>query len=745
MSNITEKPSLKPKCIWDVDKPPSVNYLVLGSCLAACEGFFRNPDHAGGLLLVTPEGKLRTIDTGQRLRAALVDHVFLRVVQGKTFLDHHVSHADLDTMLRSETFLGQFNPLDGVVSGPHYLPDFRLMQPGYNPGIAGHRFYCAGSKAEVANALDAIPRFLDVMAFASNADRTNAVAAALTVLLRNHWPGGKPALVVTSTKSHGGKDTVILFASGTTPKESITYEPTDWALQNTFVAAVKRRQELGVIVVENARLDRGGFIRSGFLERIITDPEPAFYSPSVGGLAPAKNDLVIAISGNDGTVSEDLMNRALPVHMNPQGNVADRISPIGNPKLEFLPANRDLIVAELRFMVRRWDAAGRPLDEDVKHPFTQWAKTVGGIVKVNGFTGFLGNYGRRKTADDPLRRGLGLLAAAGSAKWRPPEQDWRRPADWGRLAVEIGVARSVIPVHDRDTDAGRARGIGVVLSAHKGETFHVETDDEALVFRLEGKRPRFGEPRPTQRYRFVVEAKASLPTDPEDDGLEPATEVGGGTGHETCVPDPDWLSMAVKRANLTQHELGRGCKLFRGEVPATHRWDANVFEEAWLLLPTVKPRIAVHGFKGPAPRTFQAFGRDYPFARQQNPALPIPDLLKPLLEWVQQTIDLRLNGILLTGYEGPKEYIGPHHDKVTHLVPGSPIITISYGEERTFRLTLREKVEGKPMVVDTKDFPATDGTLYLLPFDTNKIWQHEIPKFAHQTGRRISVTVRAFV
>ena len=38
------------------------------------------------------------------------------------------------------------------------------------------------------------------------------------------------------------------------------------------------------------------------------------------GLPPTRNDLVVAISTNFGTVSEDLLNRALPVHLNPVGN-----------------------------------------------------------------------------------------------------------------------------------------------------------------------------------------------------------------------------------------------------------------------------------------------------------------------------------------------------------------------------------------------------------------------------------------
>src|SRR5262249_61728630 len=78
----------------------------------------------------------------------------------------------------------------------------------------------------VDHSLDAITPFLDVMAFATPADRTNAVALALTVQLRNLWPGAKPVGIVTSTKSHSGKDTVIAFAAGNTSKVSVDYEGT---------------------------------------------------------------------------------------------------------------------------------------------------------------------------------------------------------------------------------------------------------------------------------------------------------------------------------------------------------------------------------------------------------------------------------------------------------------------------------------------------------------------------------------
>ena len=43
-----------------------------------------------------------------------------------------------------------------------------------------------------------------------------------------------------------------------------------------------------------------------------------------------------------------------------------------------------------------------------------------------------------------------------------------------------------------------------------------------------------------------------------------------------------------------------------------------------------------------------------------------------------------------------------------------------------------------------QDFQATDGRVFVTPYDTNLAWTHEMPKSATQVGRRISITVRAF-
>ncbi len=495
---------------WYEEAPLVENAVGLGKCLAEAGDLYRDPAHANGLILGSgfPNIPPIPIKDAAQLAAVIADRQRVRVIKKGNITGNSVPTKHLKTLLKSEAFLQQFPPVDAVERRSRYLPGFILTRPGYNDGGFGQRVLHTGEEPGVEMAHDAVDMFLDVMAFATESDRTNAVAAALTVQLRNYWPGAKPCLVVTSTKSHGGKETVVAFACVTTPSVSISYQATDWALERAFVGALKHDPDLGLVDVENARLQKGqSQIRSGFLERFITDPRPLLFSTGTGAPVRIRNEVVVAITTNSGDVSEDLMNRALPIRLAPVGDVAARDSPIGNPKLEFLPRNRDRIEAELRGMVERWKAAGRPLDTKVRHPFTEWAQTVGGILMVNGFCQFLGNYSVRKTADDPVRQGLGLLGVA-----RPGE--WLRPAEWARLAVNLGLARTVLPEADRDSDLARERGVGVILSAHLDETFFVETEDVRMVLCLKRARRRFEGSSPTTRYCFDVLGEEEIPEDP---------------------------------------------------------------------------------------------------------------------------------------------------------------------------------------------------------------------------------------
>ena len=137
----------------------------------------------------------------------------------------------LNAMLRSEAFLRQFLPVDEVTTQPLYLDDFSLARPGYNNGGLVGGSSMSVPYPEIADSTETMERFLDVMAFASDADRTNTVGAALTVLLRRHWLGQKPVVIVTATKSHSGKGTITEFFRGSVPKADVLYESIDWPMQ----------------------------------------------------------------------------------------------------------------------------------------------------------------------------------------------------------------------------------------------------------------------------------------------------------------------------------------------------------------------------------------------------------------------------------------------------------------------------------------------------------------------------------
>ena len=494
--------STQGKFVWKVELGAKRNYGRLGERLARCDDLYRNGSNGLGLIQVLPNGKTRLINKASELAPVLADRICMVVTKDGKVTSEMPAAGHLNAMPRTEVFLSCFRAVDEVVRTPYYLEDFTLVQPGYHDGGPGKRISYVGAVPEIGDNMATITAFLDVMEFESRADRTNAVAAALTTLLRHHWLGEKPLYQITATKSHAGKGTVAEFARGSVGKADILYESIDWPMQSQFQRQVKLDPDLGVIIFDNVRLDsaggRGKFIRSAFIESFVTNAEIMLASPGAGEAISLPNKYVVVVNTNDGALSQDILNRALPIHLAPKGSIHDRHSPIGNPKLEFLPKNRHRIEAELRGIIERWRLAGCPLDETVKHSMTPWAKTIGGILKHNGFTDFLGNQQTRKAVDDPLRRAVGILGAAKPGKAL-------RPAEWAQLAVQQGLVKTLIPTNERDTDKGRERAIGVLLRPLGGETFEVATDTKRYTLKLEWRNRRWVQGKIAHvRYRFEV-------------------------------------------------------------------------------------------------------------------------------------------------------------------------------------------------------------------------------------------------
>jgi alkylated DNA repair dioxygenase AlkB len=197
-------------------------------------------------------------------------------------------------------------------------------------------------------------------------------------------------------------------------------------------------------------------------------------------------------------------------------------------------------------------------------------------------------------------------------------------------------------------------------------------------------------------------------------------------------------TMIGSYAGFETHVLDDGHRFYAGRLPSALCHDAAGFDLLWNLHPSDYHLIKMHGRLVETPRWQQAYGANYHYTGRTNTAQPIPPILEPLPVWARQAIDERLNGLLLNWYEGTLgHYIGPHKDSTKNMVCGAPIVTVSLGEERIFRLTHpRQKVK--------RDFLAEAGAVFIMPYDTNKAWKHAVPKRAQYRGRRVSITLRAF-
>ncbi|QDT01592.1 alpha-ketoglutarate-dependent dioxygenase AlkB [Adhaeretor mobilis] len=188
---------------------------------------------------------------------------------------------------------------------------------------------------------------------------------------------------------------------------------------------------------------------------------------------------------------------------------------------------------------------------------------------------------------------------------------------------------------------------------------------------------------------------------------------------------------------LATHDLGDGHFVSTCLLPEELWFSAADFEALWQLRPAEFPEIFLHGRTVKLPRWQQTFGEDYHYSGKTMPALPVPELLTPLVRWCQQNIHDQLNALLLNWYDGALgHYIGAHRDSTKHMFEGAPIVTVSLGEERTFRL---RPWRGK----GTFDLPVPNHSVLVMPFETNRAWTHEVPRFNRHQGKRISVTLRA--
>jgi hypothetical protein len=531
---------IKPVYDWFKDKALDYNFRRVGRGLAALvPGLYRHPQD--GLVLVE-NNRPRRINSAKELSPLLIDNIHIRVWKEEGKRAERLNQAVLGDMLLSRSFLDNFELVQDTVTTPIVLPDGTPSQPGFNSGGVLH----LGPSAVIGKGLALVNQFLDVMEFDGNASRTNAVAAALTVLFRHHWYGAKPLVLVTANKSHSGKGTLCNFLAGDCAKADILYQTRDWPMEQALQKQLMERPETGVIIFDNVRLGSAGGgtqIRSGLFESFITNSEFILSAAKLSSSFRSLNKYVVLLNTNEGVMSADFLNRALPIGLHSTGDMEERLARAreklgGDVKTEWLPHHQAKIQAELWGMIDKWLKEGRPEDTTSKYPMAPWAKTIGGILSVNGFSDFLSNYKTTRAAVDPIREAIGYLAFYVSIEAKYKGVKALATMDLGKLVADKGLDKMLLPGIGPSNLSAYEREIGRRLTPYVGETFTASTATETIAYKLHKKADRWSGKHVSFRYVFE-EVKRAQAKDRGGVALEEqVASTGGDTVSNSIFDDP---------------------------------------------------------------------------------------------------------------------------------------------------------------------------------------------------------------
>ena len=120
---------------------------------------------------------------------------------------------------------------------------------------------------------------------------------------------------------------------------------------------------------------------------------------------------------------------------------------------------------------------------------------------------------------------------------------------------------------------------------------------------------------------------------------------------------------------------------------------------------------------------------------------PFPDALKEAARAVSEGLGVAFTHVGMNHYRDGRDSVAPHNDKLHSIVPGYPIALLSLGAAR--RMDIREKtLGGTPAKRRSWRLELEPGSLLVMSHDSQKHFDHGIPKTAATVGPRISLAFR---
>jgi alkylated DNA repair dioxygenase AlkB len=114
----------------------------------------------------------------------------------------------------------------------------------------------------------------------------------------------------------------------------------------------------------------------------------------------------------------------------------------------------------------------------------------------------------------------------------------------------------------------------------------------------------------------------------------------------------------------------------------------------------------------------------------------VPPALAQAAQRGREAIGVPFNSAGLNLYRDGRDSVAPHNDHLYEIVAGFPIALISLGATRL--MTIRSKAKPRRIL----DLNLESGSLLLMSYQTQKFYDHGIPKTRNAVGARISIALR---
>lgn len=370
---------------------------------------------------------------------------------------------------------GRFTVLDQIQRAPFVRQDGTVCtEPGYDP--TSRTLLALPEGLEVTVSADPSPggvaaavaflqeEWLGDFPFPTEADKANALALVLTPLVRGLFPLA-PVAVVNGLQMGVGKNkfanVVSIVATGEMAAP-LGYNR-DGEEQRKVMTSVFRTGRTLMVFDECHHLEGEHFARA------VTSP--TYADRVLGGsvMVEFPNRATWMTLGNGVRVEGDMVRRVYQIgmrteHPNPQDRPS---SAFRHPDIEgWTMENRATILAALLTLVAAWHAAGRPGPESGTSfgSFEGWERVIGGIFRVAGIPGFLGNM---KTFRSDSDYSVGLWEAHFSGLWEHFGDKTfmaKEVATW--LARNPDTAEAPPGLHDL-SQAGYTRSLGNAYLRHR--------------------------------------------------------------------------------------------------------------------------------------------------------------------------------------------------------------------------------------------------------------------------------------